>query len=128
MSERRLTTGLWATPAPDNDDLFGRWTLDTLPVLADEDSRISRSGFLIHRGPPGGKVGLVFAAYLPRGESYAVRTAADNSPRSHVLSTGFTSGKPCRRRFDMFDYSTMQHRSGASSPASRHGVSAPEKR
>ena len=44
------------------------------------------------------RCGLVFANKTPLAkESYAVCTAAGNSPRSHVLSTGFTFGGTRRR-------------------------------
>lgn len=44
------------------------------------------------------RCGLVFANKTPLAkESYAVRTAASNSPRSHILSTGFTFGGTRRR-------------------------------
>jgi hypothetical protein len=119
--QRALTSGR-------ETHLASSLSFDILPALEGQEFRASRPGFLLRRGPPRGKVGLVFAAYLPRGESYAVCTAADNSPRSHVLSTGFTSGESRRRSFDMYECTTTQHRSGASSSASRRGVSAPEKR
>src|SRR6266702_6655795 len=78
-------------------------------------------GFLLRRGCPGEK-----AWFLPRstptvGESYAVRTAAANSPRSHDLSTGFTSGMPCRRSFNIKDFIRRQRRHRAASASRPEG-------
>jgi hypothetical protein len=62
-------------------------------------------GFLLQRDCPEAH-GLVFAESSHSGELYGCEPTPC-SPRSHILSTGFTSGMPCRR------FKERRHSSGA---------------